>query len=399
MWKSLPLQDFPPETVFYWYRSGLLLIPNWPGRNSMLTPSSESPHAFKPVKPPVGSPARTLVSHPVPLHQPLMNQHRLFYGESTSQSHIPKHLSWSGPSQRYDPETPIPNVFPSQNPWMDTDGPNTPFAYQPAPSYSFQDQIAADPFRNEKQNQHAYVTKEPRSCFTKEQQMEIDRQIASRLQEMGLARANTRDDQHQQQEWQREPAPVGSYSHPQHKQHKRHCQQNINLPQERWYREPAPVGSFNYQRPNGLTRPFEHWPGESTNVEFPNRHQGAVHEMQQHPTTPLSRKPKRNHQNQRQTHRQTQQHWEPQVPSYNQQANYTGQPRTFEPHHQSQQNYHRQYNSKNFDHPKQRQFNQPWTSTPRDRNSRYNSPKSQTWFGDNSTNNTLVNLLDTQCKV
>ena len=76
--------------------------------------------------------------------------------------------------------------------------------------------------------------------------------------------------------------------------------------------EPAPVGSFNHQRPKGLARPFEHQTGESTNVEFPNRHQGAVHEMQQHSTTPLSRKPKRNHQNQRQTHRQTQQHWEPQ---------------------------------------------------------------------------------------
>ena len=87
------------------------------------------------------------------------------------------------------------------------------------------------------------------------------------------------------------------------------------------------------------------------------------------------------------------------MPPYGQQAYYTGQTRTSEPHRQSQQNNHRQYNSKNFDHPKQRQFNQPWTSTPRDRNSRYNSPKSQTWFGDNSANNTLVNLLDTQCKV
>ena len=97
------------------------------------------------------------------------------------------------------------------------------------------------------------------------------------------------------------------------------------------------MGSFKHQRPKGLTRPFEHQTGESTNVEFPNRHQGAVQEMQQHSTTPLSRKPKRNHQTQRQSHRQTQQHWEPQVPPYSQQAYYTGWTRTSEPHRQSQQ--------------------------------------------------------------
>ena len=35
MWKSVPLVDFPPETVFYWYRSGPLQIPNWPRRHSV----------------------------------------------------------------------------------------------------------------------------------------------------------------------------------------------------------------------------------------------------------------------------------------------------------------------------------------------------------------------------
>ena len=41
MWKSVPLADFSSETVFYWYRSGPLQIPNWPRRHSLLTPQME----------------------------------------------------------------------------------------------------------------------------------------------------------------------------------------------------------------------------------------------------------------------------------------------------------------------------------------------------------------------
>ena len=77
---------------------------------------------------------------------------------------------------------------------MDTNGPNTHFAYQPAYPYSlFQNQTATDPFRDTIPNQQDHVVKEPRSSLTKEQQLEIDRQIASRLQEIELARANTKD--------------------------------------------------------------------------------------------------------------------------------------------------------------------------------------------------------------
>ena len=53
----------------------------------------------------------------------------------------------------------------------------------------------------------------------------------------------------------------------------------------------------------------------------------------------------------------------------------------------------------NFDFHNHRQSNQPWTSTPRDQNSRYNAPRSQSLFGENTTNNSLLNILDTQCKV
>ena len=76
-----------------------------------------------------------------------------------------------------------------------------------------------------------------------------------------------------------------------------------------------------------------------------------------------------------------------------------------ESHHQPRQNNYGQYNPpqhsqhQNFDFHNHRQFNQPWTSTPRDQNSRYNGPRSQSLFGDNTTNNSILNILDTQCKV
>ena len=116
IWKSLPFRNFPPETVFYWYRSGPLQIPNWPKRSSLLTPSTESPHvsfpnsAFKPVQTPINPPTNTPVAHLIPLQQPPTDQHRLFYGELTSQNLIPKHQYWSNPPERFDLDTPIPTI-------------------------------------------------------------------------------------------------------------------------------------------------------------------------------------------------------------------------------------------------------------------------------------------------
>ena len=121
--------------------------------------------------------------------------------------------------------------------------------------------------------------------------------------------------------------------------------------------------------------------------------------------TPLSHKPKRNKQNQSHNQRKIQHNWDPQMLPYNPQGYHKDQMRTLQSHPQPQQNTYGQFNPpqhnqhQNFAFHNHRQFNQPWTSTPRDQNSRYNGPRSQSLFGDYTTNNSILNLLDTQCKV
>ena len=131
-----------------------------------MIPSTELPHmsfsssAFKPLQSPINPPTKTPVAQPIPLQQPPTDQHRLFYGELTSQNHIPKHQYWSSPPERHDPGTPIPNTFNSQNPWMDTNRLNIHLAYQS--EYSLF-QSPANPNKqgdtNRKQNNyHQYQT-------------------------------------------------------------------------------------------------------------------------------------------------------------------------------------------------------------------------------------------------
>ena len=81
---------------------------------------------------------------------------------------------------------------------------------------------------------------------------------------------------------------------------------------------------------------------------------------------------------------------------------YTCQKRTSKPYCQLQQNSSDQCNPpqhKIFNYCKRRKFNRPWTPTPRDQKFRYNSPKSQSLFGDNTIDNSLVNILVTLCKI
>ena len=139
-------------------------------------------------------------------------------------------------------------------------------------------------------------------------------------------------------------------------------------------------------------------------VQSHGQHQ-RVQELQQQHTTPLTRKPQKGQRNQRQNQRQTQHNWDPQVPSYNPKGYHNRQMRNVDPHQQPQQNNYGEYNPRqyhqhqNFDFHNHRQVNRPWTSTPRDQNSRYNTPRSQSLFGETATNNSLLNILDTQCKV
>ena len=204
----------------------------------------------------------------------------------------------------------------------------------------------------------------------------------------------------QQQEWQGEPTPVGSSSHHHVGKHDRHHQDHTGLPNEQWQRDPAVVGSSNHQREIKPSRPWNQQVGESAFVESPYQHHKTLHELQLQHMTPLSHKPKRNKRNQIHNRRQTQHNWDPQMPSYNPQGYHKGQMRTFESHHQPQQKNYSQFNQhQNFAFHNHRQLNQPWTSTPRDQNSRYSGPRSQSLFGDNTTNNSILNILDTQCKV
>ena len=152
-------------------------------------------------------------------------------------------------------------------------------------------------------------------------------------------------------------------------------------------------------------RPLNRQPGESAYVESPHQHQRTLQELQRH-TTPLSRKPKKGQGNQRYNQRQTQHNWDPQVQFYNPQGYDNRQRRNCGiPPSASTKTimvntiHPNIVNTKNFDFHNHRQFNQPWTSTPRDQNSRYNGPRSQNLFGDNTTNNSILNILDTQCKV
>ena len=208
----------------------------------------------------------------------------------------------------------------------------------------------------------------------------------------------------QQQEWQREPTPVGSTSHQQIRHQNRHYQNGAGLPYEQWQRDPAFVGSSNHQRELEPNRLWNQEPGESTFVQSHGQHQ-RVQELQQQHTTPLTRKPKKGQRNQRQNQRQTQHNWDPQVPSYNPKGYHNRQMQNVDPHQQPQQNNYGEYNPRqyhqhqNFDFHNHRQVNRPWTSTPRDQNSRYNTPRSQSLFGETATNNSLLNILDTQCKV
>ena len=173
MWKSVPLVDFPPETVFYWYRSGPLQIPNWPRRHSLLTPQIESPlvsfpkSAFKPVQPPGNSPNNIPVARPLPIQQ-TSSQHGLFNGNLRNQEDVDlqQYPIWSSRYPTQDLRTDIPNTFNSWNPY-----PYSWYTNQPGPHQHW----------NNIPNMPVNGTRQPSSVLTQEQQLEIDRQIAYRL--------------------------------------------------------------------------------------------------------------------------------------------------------------------------------------------------------------------------
>ena len=186
MWKSVPLADFPPETVFYWYRSGPLQIPNWPRRHSLLTPQIESPpvsfpkSAFKPVQPPGNSPNNMPVARPLPIQQTSPSQHGLFNRNLGNQEDVDlqQYPVWSSRYPRHDLRTDIPNTFNSWNPY-----PYSWYTNQPGPHQHW----------NDIPNMRVDGTRQPSSVLTQEQQLEIDRQIAYRLQEIEVARAHMKE--------------------------------------------------------------------------------------------------------------------------------------------------------------------------------------------------------------
>ena len=449
MWKSVPLADFPPNTVFYWYRSGPLQIPDWPRRYSLLMPQIESPtvafprSAFKPVQPPGNSPINMPVAHPLPIQRTSPFQHRQFNGNLGDQEGAQAYPVWSR-SPRQDLRTEIPNTFNSWDQRTKRNGVNMPATDQTSYPYSgYASQLDPHQHWNDISNMPVGGTRQSSSALTQEQQLEIDRQVAYRLQEIEVAQAHTKDDlpskiqenrrqytqndvlqkqkkkqerkpthvgfpQHQlsrQQEWQREPATVGSSSRQHIRQQDRYHQEHTGLPYKQWQRDPAIVGSSNHQREINPSRPWSRQQGESASVESPYQPQRTLHGLQQQYMTPLSHKPKRNKRNQSYNQRQTQHNWDPQMSSYNPQGYHKGQMRTLESNQQPRQNNYGQFNQlqhnqhQNWAIHNHRQFNQPWTSTPRDQNSRYNGPRSQSLFGDNTTNNSILNLLDIQCKV
>ena len=134
-------------------------------------------------------------------------------------------------------------------------------------------------------------------------------------------------------------------------------------------------------------------------MEPPNQHQ-QQHRLQYPPTTPLSRKQRKGQNNPRYPSRQTQQDWDPRMSSVNP-PNFYGNQRNTTGYHQQQHRYDRHSNQQQnpFQRFDNHNHHQPWTSTPRDQNSRYHAQGSHSMFGENTTNNSLLNILDTQCKV
>ena len=192
----------------------------------------------------------------------------------------------------------------------------------------------------------------PPNVFSPEQQLEIDRQISIRLQEIELAKA------------QQTPLP-------QRNPLVEHCAS----PRV----EPASVGSTTNKRGNKQAVLNQSQLGDSAPLESQGQHQKSQHVPYHQQTTPVSRKPKKGQQNQRHTqwqtelnwdtptrqtqhnldvlHRQTQHnwdtqmpsnvqnkrnpqhHWDSHVPAYVPQHHNTGQRRGYQSHQYLRQNY------------------------------------------------------------
>ena len=258
--------------------------------------------------------------------------------------------------------------------------------------------------------------------------MEIDRQVAIRLQEIELAQ------QHQQ-----EPKP--------------------SRPDDRFATVRSSTQTSRVR--SSIAHP-QCQQGESASVESPGRHQSAqqIDRNQQilQQQTPLTRKSKSAQQDRCHTLRQTQLHWDPQLPQHYQPSNRTNQSAQVDQHHvssvsrqtqphwdpqlrqqyqphssadqwafsqppsqiqHSQQRYnanqryppsqqdtsgqYRQYGQTRQHHSDQRnsrRLNQQWTSTPRDPSQRsHNFPNMQQSFGDSMMNTSLLNILDKQSQV
>ena len=244
-------------------------------------------------------------------------------------------------------------------------------------------------------------------------EVEIDRQISIRLQEIEFAKV-------QRKPQLEPPTPLRV--------------------------EPASVGSTTNKKEDRKVVLNTYHGGESAPVESPGQQQRTQHLPHHQQTTPVSRKPKKGQQNQRYGQRQTQlnwnmpqrqtqpnwdmpqrqtqhnqdphmqsnalqnqritqHHWDPHAPAYVPQGYDTGQRRGYQPHHHSRQNYFdqrnppRQNQQRIYDNYNQHQFGQHWMSTPRDPNSRHNYSNLHSLSGETTMNNSLLNILDTQCKV
>ena len=221
------------------YRSGPLQLPDWPQiSHSIMTPSpTGSPHvsfpplAFKPIRPSGNSPTGMMMPHPTPIQpQNPIRQQMPFstfqypFAFETQQQYGPHQATqqdiWSNAY--------LPNIFPpmQQTPVRHPTF-NTPLWTNPTQPHATEHQNSFQ--SNVTQTQPKEISTQTNAGITPEQQYEIDRQVASRLQELELAKAKQISKQDsacqydprdlgrsetpsQSNHQQREPANVGSTS-------------------------------------------------------------------------------------------------------------------------------------------------------------------------------------------
>ena len=193
-WKAADVNSFPDHTNYVLYRSGNMQTPAWGQRShSLMTPSPTpaSPHvsfptsAFQPVQPGTTSSNKQYVSQPTPIrpptrhNNPFYNPHPLnlstFEPVPSSSPNVPR-STWPHTvgEPHFSPQMPYPHYNPYQHHISNYPTPISPHATQHFHSTSL------NPFAMTREDETA-------------RQLEIDRQVALRLQQMELAKSRQED--------------------------------------------------------------------------------------------------------------------------------------------------------------------------------------------------------------